>query len=1077
MDVSDIRENPAIRHSDILPVAFVVCITTMLAFFSGHGIADSIDSDISRVMASSGVKSRSEVNPRTGNIRFLDVEGTNGFRQSTSRSATPDSVARELLTNFGESFGVFDVDKELKLVKQHKSRNSRSRHSVKFQQYRDGIPIFGAELVVRLNDGMAVTGANGNLSSSIQRVSFTGTRQENINQARAYIKKQYPKAKSSEFKVGTVEKIIFNAALFNVGPDLERAARLIEISHRTLDIHVSVIIDAETSSVLFSFPNIHRALVRTVFDQQNTSNLPDSSAILKRSEGGIATGDSDVDNAYQYAGDTYNFFLNEHGRDSIDGAGLPLTLFVRQCIPSLPCPMANAYWHNDTMNFGQGWTTDDVTAHELVHGFTQYTSNLVYALESGAINESLSDMWGEWVDLVNDGGTDTEAVRWLIGEDIPGFGSIRDMKNPPMFNDPDSINSSLYNCGPNTFANDYGGVHTNSGVNNKAAYLMTDGGTFNGQSVSALGIEKTAAIYYQAQTSYLTSSSTYFDLNNSLISSCSDLVGIKGITAADCNQVNKALAAVEMDQATCSAPPLVEYCPANTIKSTLWSEDFEAATVPGLSNWGNSNLIGGSLSSWIGSNHNPFNGTNHLHGENLSSVTDITIKTNTNEVLSQAIASGASVKIAFNHAPDLEGSYDGGVVEFSTNDGGTWNDLLKTYQVSGFNYNAIVEAGYSNPLAGRESFSGVSDYGRTVVTLPGAISNESFDLRFRIGTDTIISAPGWDIDDVHAYQCRLPKYCAGKLVTVDIGAGEVPTEFDDVILGTIGPDTIFGLGGDDLICAGNGNDTVFGGNGDDVIYAGALDDVVHGGNGADTIWAGTGNDRVYGGTDQSVDYIYGQNGADELYDQGGYGFTYGGGGNDSIYSGADGGYISGGNNADILVGSNYVDVIYGQHGADTIHGWGADDFLYGGNSRDSINGGGGNDYISGGALNDALIGGAGNDSIDGGPANDTISGGAGIDYLNGGSGNDDIYGGAGNDILIGGPNNDALNGQAGVDVCDSSAGIDTETVTCESYTGTSVLDAADNLPPSHLLPQSPLSEQTIILLDQCDLTMAECLAQ
>ena len=320
------------------------------------------------------------------------------------------------------------------------------------------------------------------------------------------------------------------------------------------------------------------------------------------------------------------------------------------------------------------------------------------------------------------------------------------------------------------------------------------------------------------------------------------------------------------------------------------------------------------------------------------------------------------------------------------------------------------------------------------------------------------------------------KYCAGFPVTVDLNFGEAPTQGDDVILGTIGPDTIYGLGGDDLICAGNGNDVVFGGNGDDVIYAGALDDVVHGGNGADTIWAGTGDDRVFGGTDQSADNIYGQNGADELYDQGGYGYTYGGSGNDTIYSGTGGGYISGGNNADILVGSNFVDVIYGQDGADTITGWGADDFLYGGNSRDDIDGGSGDDTISGGAFVDTLVGGAGNDIIDGGTANDSIFGGAGNDILGGGEGNDSLYGGAGDDTLNGGPDNDMLNGQADTDVCNGGTGVDTVTVTCESSTGIPRAQVQSIEPPVHLLPTSPISELVLLQLDDCDESPDECMA-
>src|SRR6476620_5352850 len=132
------------------------------------------------------------------------------------------------------------------------------------------------------------------------------------------------------------------------------------------------------------------------------------------------------------------------------------------------------------MVYGDGFPVDDVVGHELTHGVTDFESSLFYFAQSGAINESLSDVFGEFIDLSNTagGGNDSAAARWKIGEDI---GAFRDMKNPPAFGDPDMMQSANYFSGPG----DNAGVHTNSGVNNKAAFLMTDGGTFNGKTVTA----------------------------------------------------------------------------------------------------------------------------------------------------------------------------------------------------------------------------------------------------------------------------------------------------------------------------------------------------------------------------------------------------------------------------------------------------------------------------------------------------------------------------------------------------------------------------------------------------------------
>ena len=167
---------------------------------------------------------------------------------------------------------------------------------------------------------------------------------------------------------------------------------------------------------------------------------------------------------------------------------------------------------------------DDVVAHELTHGVTQYESNLFYYYQSGAINESFSDLWGEYYDQTNGLGTDTATVKWQIGEDISVWVAIRNMSNPPDFGDPDKMSSPNYYEGDE----DNGGVHHNSGINNKAVFLMVDGGSFNGKTVTALGWTKTAAIYYEVNTNLLFSGADYSDLYYALQQACTNLIGQKG---------------------------------------------------------------------------------------------------------------------------------------------------------------------------------------------------------------------------------------------------------------------------------------------------------------------------------------------------------------------------------------------------------------------------------------------------------------------------------------------------------------------------------------------------------------------
>ena len=193
------------------------------------------------------------------------------------------------------------------------------------------------------------------------------------------------------------------------------------------------------------------------------------------------------------------------------------------------------------MTYGNGFAAaDDVVAHELSHGVTENASNLVYSSQSGALNESFSDIFGEAVDLTNTGGNDGKGVRWDMGEDIPGIGAIRDMMDPTRFGDPDRTNSSYYYCG----TGDYGGVHTNSGVPNKAFALMVDGGNFNGYNVSAIGMTAAAADRVSQQHNEAHLVGQVLRNYTGLINSCGELYS--GTGSPTCTSVKNALNAVVM---------------------------------------------------------------------------------------------------------------------------------------------------------------------------------------------------------------------------------------------------------------------------------------------------------------------------------------------------------------------------------------------------------------------------------------------------------------------------------------------------------------------------------------------------
>jgi Zn-dependent metalloprotease len=315
-----------------------------------------------------------------------------------------------------------------------------------------------------------------------------------------------------------------------------------------------VYVSAVDGSIIDQFSGVHSARNRLTFDMNGGSVY--AAATLERTEGAPPTGDADVDDAHDFAGDSYDFYFNAYGRDSLDDAGFDLLSYTHYFNPFI-CP--NAFWDGLRMTYCDGFPTDDVTAHELTHGVTEFTADLVYRDQPGALNESISDIFGEVVDQINGAGDDSEAVKWLVGEDLPVFGAIRDMSNPPAFGDPDHVTSPLYFCGPG----DSGGVHTNSGVPNKNFFLLTEGGSFRGRVVNGMGLTKAAAIHYQALTNYLGVNTQFPGYFISLWRSCRDLIGVnlndpitgapsgEVLTLAECVDVLRAGAAVEFLSPAC----------------------------------------------------------------------------------------------------------------------------------------------------------------------------------------------------------------------------------------------------------------------------------------------------------------------------------------------------------------------------------------------------------------------------------------------------------------------------------------------------------------------------------------------
>jgi Zn-dependent metalloprotease len=240
---------------------------------------------------------------------------------------------------------------------------------------------------------------------------------------------------------------------------------------------------------------------RSIYTANHLSTIPGT---LVRQEGAPASGDRAVDEAYDGAGDTFDLFNDIYERNSIDGQGMPLVSSVHY-----QTDYDNAFWNGQQMVYGDGdellppeqqlfnrfTIAVDVIGHELTHGVTQFTANLLYTNQSGALSESFSDVFGSLVKQRRLQKTAAEA-DWIIGEglftaNVKGFG-IRSMKapgtaydDPILGKDPQPAHIKDYV----TTTQDNGGVHLNSGIPNHAFFLTA-------VEIGGFAWEKAGRIWY-----------------------------------------------------------------------------------------------------------------------------------------------------------------------------------------------------------------------------------------------------------------------------------------------------------------------------------------------------------------------------------------------------------------------------------------------------------------------------------------------------------------------------------------------------------------------------------------------------
>ncbi|MCI0398502.1 MAG: M4 family metallopeptidase [Chloroflexi bacterium] len=698
-------------------------------------------------------------------------------------AAPPEARALAFLESYGLLLGVVNPAAELQ-AKETLQDELGTTH-VRLDQVYQAVPVFGTQVIVHMN-GRGITGANGFFIPGIALdTTPTLAADQAVQSVVAALSKEVPGVTAA------VQGLyVYRTGLLEGYAGENRLAYAVTAEAEGL--HEQVWLDAHSGAILNRIPldhdGLHRIVYSPIFDPSNPE------LFVVREEGDPPTLVPPFDNLYDFAGQVYNLFFNAFGRDSYDGNGIPMrsVYLVNQVCP-------NAYWNGQATHYCPGFDLDDVVAHEWGHAYTQYTHGLIYQWQSGALNESYSDIWGETLDLHNGrdgiGGSNNDepypaGQRWIMGEDLTDpvvTLLLRDMWDPERLGSPAKVSSANYYCG----TGDGGGVHTNSGVPNHAFAMLVDGKSFNGQTVIGLGSTKAVHIYWRAASVYQTPTTFFPEHADALEAACTDLVGLnladfqtglpsgEVITQADCQQVANAMLAVEMRQepTQCNFQPLLDpNAPAMCDTASLvFSEDWEsgmdgwgltsqAAPPPRGDAWPNYNW---ELSSSLPSGHS---GTGAFafndRGGTCAPGGDISGHFTIDSPLFTVPDPLVDLELRFNHWVATEANWDGGNLKASVN-GGPY--VLVPEEAFLFNpYNATlndaVVDGNTNPLAGEGAWSGsdggqlAGSWGTTIVDLAAlnVSSGDTVQLRWDFGTDGCNGLVGWYLDDVQVYTCQGP---------------------------------------------------------------------------------------------------------------------------------------------------------------------------------------------------------------------------------------------------------------------------------------------------------------------------------
>ncbi len=792
--------------------------------------------------------------PATGSLGTIR-SGVGGdlFPQAPG-GISPAAKMGAFLAEHGGLLGIEDPARQLRQIRVTKDQYGFSH--IEYEQRHDGVPVQGVVLQGHVSPDGRLTAVNGKFIPDIDLPAKPVVARSDASEAAlARVREQQPAAfKSLELTVKSAALVVYRTNLTRGAPGANHLAYEVQVTGNS-HVREFVYIDALTGKLVDQISGIHGVKSRRV--HEGSILIPPT-----WQEGDLrpALQPAQEDEIFG-AGHSYNLFFNLSGGTyrSWDGNDAPMITVNND--PTIVCPNAN--WNGTSTNYCSGTSADDVVVHEWSHAYTQELSGLIYSYQSGALNESYSDIFGETVDLINnregvegvaatgnDGPrseddaqcsefmselpADDDSIRWLMGEDafafspLPPIGdaAIRDMWRPRcsggefFFGNPGHGSSNLYHCD----ASDAGGVHINSSINNRAYALLVDGETVtlkddgtpfaNPVTVTGIGLTKAAHIFWRANSLYNVPTTNFNDNADSLLMACDDLTGVnltklvstaesgtgfmganndtldptpelsgEVITAADCQQVANAIAAVEMrhDVAQqCGFEAPLDPAPAPMCENGTIARQFVVDWESGVpAGWtiGQTPLTKSQLDTrpWFvrgdlpkGKLGQAMFQENRVDLGNCSSDDESGVLFMISPEIT--VAADGPGFLAFEHYFLTESGFDGGNLMISIN-GGVFLPIPQlAYSVvpgTAFVHNPYnrslndITDQNTNPKRGEEAFTGANpltgdnNWGTSQVDLAaaGAAAGDTIRLRWDFGQDGCNGNEGWFVDRVEVFTC------------------------------------------------------------------------------------------------------------------------------------------------------------------------------------------------------------------------------------------------------------------------------------------------------------------------------------